>query len=198
MLRVACNQTDNKSASIKRDLRMSTEGVARLYNTMHRNSLLEQLAKREFNIEGFSSLLPDRIPPGIDIKSDIDTAQNMFMIKFINSFRNRHLWDFKPLGREYANYGNWHFGFLLAARGIYLEIGQIGAGLYQIIMKNYKEGTPILTYPYGDDPDDQTWIILGYLAYKMYEQDKTYFTTPKIQIDFNLRLIVPNFDQSPK
>lgn len=73
-------------------------------------------------------------------------------------------WDYKnQLGRQYENFGNFHYGAVGIAAGIKPEILLRGAGIAQILagtsspdFENYQGPDP-----HGDDPTDQTWIRAG-------------------------------------
>ncbi len=85
--------------------------------------------------------------------------------------RNKAPWDYKQLGRRYAKFGNFNFGLTGAAAGIPLDVLQRGAGYAQQQAGTSlpEWGTPFgsagMSYTYGDDPDDQVYINLGYNAY---------------------------------
>jgi YD repeat-containing protein len=85
--------------------------------------------------------------------------------------KNKGPWDYKQLGRRYARFGNFHYGLVGAAAGIPLEILLRGAGFAQ-----QQAGTSLpewempfgpqgMSYTYGDDPEDQIFINLGYNTY---------------------------------
>lgn len=124
--------------------------------------------------------------PFADIKQNITEAWEMGPfrdpIAFYRKVQGGGDWDYKRHGREYENFGNWHFGVVAAAAGWNREIALRGAGAYQL-WKNtskWEYGMPWdIGMPwsnFGDDPNDQWWIKKGYDAYE----------------DFSLR-ILPDF-----
>jgi hypothetical protein len=90
-------------------------------------------------------------------------------------------WDYKnrfPLEekvgqktkRIYEDAGNFTYGFHMAAAGVPMEIAQRGAGLFQ--RQDIRESWPdrvraaLGAFPFGDDADDQRFIIMGYEYYR--------------------------------
>ena len=109
-------------------------------------------------------------PPGVNI------LQNMMLAKlhhgpsaltylwFYQQVKNHGPWDYKNQhGKQYANFGNFHYGAVGHAAGIPDEILLRAAGWAQS-----RAGTSSPAFgdwyrsaPYGDDPDDQAWIRMG-------------------------------------
>ena len=53
------------------------------------------------------------------------------------------------------------------AAGFSEDVLRSAAGFYQIITPNVKgSGWPLISSPYGDDPNDQKWINEGIKDYK--------------------------------
>jgi len=98
-------------------------------------------------------------PPRVNIYADGLEAMKMSASEFYNAVKSGGKWDFKRLDRKYEDYGNYHFGWVAEAFGIYEGVALCGAGLYQI-----KTGTAKLEWwmHCGDDPNDQYWIDQGY------------------------------------
>jgi len=79
--------------------------------------------------------------------------------------------EFEGMLMEPQDIGNHHFGVVGKATGLFSEwILQSLAGIYQIISGTSKEqwqnGVKTLTiFPYGDDPQDQIWMMFGFEYY---------------------------------
>tara|TARA_R110001583_G_scaffold195251_1_gene370892 strand:+ start:35 stop:1174 length:1140 start_codon:yes stop_codon:yes gene_type:complete len=127
-----------------------------------------------------SNTSPDIIPPSAnlnanirrmgEIKSHAESAgvpfyvSSAFLINFFyNSVRNGSVMDYKQLGPQYAEFGNYNYGAIGRALGIPSQVLKRGAGWAQI-----QAGTSDDSYghylgfaPYGDDPADQVQIGAG-------------------------------------
>jgi len=104
------------------------------------------------------------IPPGVDIQKNIAEAKTMSLWEFYNAVKDGGKWDYKGLGKQYENFGNYHFGVIGRAFGFKAGILRRGAGAYQVYFTNNSEkewGKPWQDAPYGDDPKDQIWINKG-------------------------------------
>ena len=99
----------------------------------------------------------------------------------VNDVRTGKSWDYKQLGSEYENFGNFNYGATGAAVGFSLRILKREAGRASLVAmeeskrKRYEElwGTPGSrlnpdggTKSFGDDPKDQKWIERGFRYYK--------------------------------
>jgi hypothetical protein len=82
---------------------------------------------------------------------------------FYNQVRLRGPWDFKQLGGQYADFGNFHYGATGKALGISDSILLRAAGWAHERGGNYDPafGHWWWLAPYGDDPNDQTMIKAG-------------------------------------
>lgn len=83
---------------------------------------------------------------------------------FYKQVRGHGPWDYKNLlGKQYENFGNFHYGAVGIAAGIKPGILLRGAGFAQILAGT--SDPAFMNYPgpdsYGDDPKDQTWIRAG-------------------------------------
>lgn len=113
---------------------------------------------------------PPLAPPGVSVDRNIDTAKDYSWLNpgadvaFYQLVQNNGLWDYKRQGSQYEDFGNFNFGATAAAMGFPYYLSQNGAGIYQQL-KGYApagRGTPILSWPYGDDPKDALQIKAGY------------------------------------
>lgn len=113
---------------------------------------------------------PPNIPPGVDMQKNIDEASNMSPFEFYNAVRNGGKWDYKQMGRQYEDFGNYNFGAIGRAAGFCDEGLKRGAGAAQRAAGTSKSewGTPWGSAPYGDDPNDQRWINEGSYDYQNY------------------------------
>ena len=99
----------------------------------------------------------------------------MSWIEFYNAVKTGGKWDYKQCGRQYEEFGNYHFGIVGTAAGWSADALLRGAGGYQIYSDLLQYGTknnpgwPWGSNPYGDQPPDQTWIKEGIKDYyKLY------------------------------
>lgn len=88
----------------------------------------------------------------------------MTFVWFYQMVRNGGPWDYKQGKRQYANFGNFHYGAVGAAAGISDGVLLRGAGVAQILAGT-SNPTEFAQYhsgdSYGDDPVDQSWIRAG-------------------------------------
>ena len=112
-------------------------------------------------------------PPGVSLDANIAVAKAHFgnAIWFRNQVRGRGPWDYKQLGRQYENFGNYHFGATGAAVGFPLRTMLREAGRAQIAAGTSREewghpGNRLNPFggiaPFGDDPADQHFIARGF------------------------------------
>jgi len=118
---------------------------------------------------GMTGLIHPPIKPGVLTKPNVNIdmcansreAKDMTLLAFIKAVETGGKWDYKKGNSKYENFGNYHFGYIAAAR--YPEFfSKAGAGAYQIY-----SGTSSITYwnSWFDDPKDQYWIERGYKDY---------------------------------
>ncbi|WP_350223403.1 polymorphic toxin type 44 domain-containing protein [Leclercia adecarboxylata] len=109
-------------------------------------------------------------PPGISIINNMMLARfhrgpsALTYAWFYQQVRARGPWDYKNrCGRQYANFGNFHYGAVGQAAGIKEEILLRAAGWAQNRAGTSEPefGNWYRSAPYGDDPDDQAWIKMG-------------------------------------
>ena len=121
--------------------------------------------------EAAPTILPYR-PPNVDIDANIQEAKTMSYHDFYLAVRSGGKWDYKKLGPQYEDFGNFNFGATGRALGLPGDILLRGAGWYQGITKTSSPdfgvwyGDP----PYGDDPKDQAQIKKGILYYEIKYQ----------------------------
>lgn len=105
-------------------------------------------------------------PPGASCTATVaETRRNSINpLWFKDQVHNWGPWDYKRLGVQYENIGNFNFGVAAAAFGFPYYVAQNGAGIYQQTngAAAAGQGTPILRWPYGDDPNDAKQIQAGY------------------------------------
>gem|GEM_PF-528040 len=124
-------------------------------------------------------------PPGTSVDQNIQKAVSSgFLMRnilgqmawFYLKVHGGGPWDYKLLGDPlYEDFGNFNYGATGAAMGIPLEVLLREAGRAQINSGtsrpewNAPPETPLWRWggeaPYGDDPNDQRWIHLGYRYY---------------------------------
>lgn len=82
---------------------------------------------------------------------------------FYLKVKNRGPWDYKQKHRSYANFGNFNYGATGFAAGIPVSILLRAAGFAQNRAKTSEKdwGEWHSKAPYGDDPEDQKWILRG-------------------------------------
>jgi RHS repeat-associated protein len=114
-------------------------------------------------------------PSGADVDRNMEEARKNFNPNwFRDQVRNKHPWDYKQQGSQYANFGNFNYGATGRAFGsVGFPKGTLlrEAGKAQIEAGTSKPewggdpGTSFPPYggkaPYGDDPVDQDWIKKG-------------------------------------
>jgi RHS repeat-associated protein len=110
---------------------------------------------------------PDVIYTGTDIDWNIAQARIMgsqhAYYEFYYAVRTGGIWDYKKYGKQYEDFGNYHFGIVGAAFGYSLYTLQSGAGYYQIL-----SGTSSWDFmsSYWDDSEDSYWIRQGFKDYQ--------------------------------
>jgi len=111
-------------------------------------------------------------PEGASVEANIKQAQDFVdnhnieesYFWFYGKVKNGAEWDYKQQGRQYENFGNWHFGVIGTAMGIPADTLRRLAGAAQIAAGTSDRdqwGHPLGQAPYGDDPADQDAIDKG-------------------------------------
>jgi len=118
-------------------------------------------------IDPFGLKPPKDIPPGVDMQENINQAMNMSRLEFARAVKTGGVWDYKQLGDEYQDFGNYNYGVVGRACGFSDDTLKKAAGAYQIKSgtSSPKWGWPWGASPYGDDPRDQKWINEGIADY---------------------------------
>ena len=90
------------------------------------------------------------------------------LLYFKSKVGNKQVWDFKQLGSQYQDYGNYHYGTVGVALGIPEQVLLRAAGWAQMQAGTTQEtwGHYLGSAPFGDDPNDQAWIKKGIDYYK--------------------------------
>ncbi len=102
--------------------------------------------------------------------ANIEEARNMSIWAFYNAVKTGGDWDYKQLGPEYEDFGNYNYGVVGSAAGFSEGELERAAGAYQIYQGRSQDdwGWPWGNSPYGDDPKDQRWINEGIKDYGNY------------------------------
>jgi len=102
-------------------------------------------------------------PTGVDIDKNIEDASKMSRSKFYHQVRNMGVWDYKQLGEQYQDFGNFNYGATGRSAGFPRGLLLRMAGWAQLEAGTSKPewGNPWGREPYGDDPSDQDMIIQG-------------------------------------
>jgi RHS repeat-associated protein len=115
-------------------------------------------------------------PPNVPIVIGLPAAQQNAMVaqqlsnpqQFYDLVRNRGAWDYKQYDSALQDFGNYNFGVVAAASGFFslrTILKQAGRAQCQAGTSSPAWGTPERGPPYGDDPNDQHWIIEGWNDY---------------------------------
>jgi RHS repeat-associated protein len=124
-------------------------------------------------------LLPPQDNPGYNqIFNNIQTAEGIYDPRtFKELVQNGGNWDYKqqtkhqvPRTQNYEAFGNYNYGLTGAATSLFsLEtlLREAGQAQCQAGTSSSAFGTPKSGFPYGDDYNDQYWIMQGYLDYTM-------------------------------
>jgi hypothetical protein len=97
------------------------------------------------------------------MQKNISEASKMSKKEFYDAVKSGGKWDYKTQGKQYENFGNYNFGVVGRANGFSEDTLKRGAGAYQVYSGTSKPswGWPWGDPPYGDDPNDQSWIGEG-------------------------------------
>jgi hypothetical protein len=120
--------------------------------------------------------------PGVDLAANVKEAQiHAGMPNPLTWFKNQVTdggpWDYKKYGREYEDFGNWHYGIVGKAMGIpdivlLNEAGINSVEKFGTVPGWGYPGPRIVPWlgkpPYGDDPRDQSWITSGMNYYRQH------------------------------
>jgi hypothetical protein len=111
----------------------------------------------------------------VDVDENIDEAEDCKgnPLWFGTKVRPGGDWDYKKKGSQYENFGNFNFGATGAAVGIPPLTLYRGAGAVQVVTRTSlpEWGKPFGDPPYGDDPWDQLWIMLGIWYYNQQDSE---------------------------
>lgn len=125
--------------------------------------------------------IPAHIPPGANIDENIRKAESHWLnfLWFYSQVQNRGPWDYKQLGQEYADFGNFNYGASGYAAGFSVATLLRAAGWAQVRAGTSSPGwVEAVTLPqallgiggkppFGDDPRDQFWISEGIKYYSI-------------------------------
>jgi len=109
-------------------------------------------------------------PPGVSLINNMMIARfhkgpsALTYVWFYYQVRGHGPWDYKnKCGRQYENFGNFHYGAVGHAAGFNDEILLRGAGFAQLLAGTSDPDWAKYSGPdsYHDDPTDQTWIRAG-------------------------------------
>jgi hypothetical protein len=110
-------------------------------------------------------------------------AMTITVVWWIDKVRPEGDWDYKRLGEQYQEFGNFNFGATAAELAIPYYIAQVGAGavnigsniitMAEMIFRKFRDqdvmlpdwwvnGIALLKWPYGDDVRDARSIQAGY------------------------------------
>lgn len=104
------------------------------------------------------------VPPGLNINGNEFISKNLSIVEFVEHVRSGGFFDYKQLGNEYENFGNFHFGVVGRAAGLSPRFLKFGAGMYQLYQDLTVSNRSIHWENWGtffDDPIDQYWIQQG-------------------------------------
>lgn len=164
-------------------------------NEFNRSALATALfpnVRTESQFKEVLKLIPEKVPPDVNIVANINAASRMTLKQFYDAVRNKGVWDYKQLSRQYQEFGNWHFGIVAKAYGFPERIARMGAGAAQMLAGTSPRGffsfETLMNDPnFGDDPFDQEMIELGFETY-----EKSILSWDRGQSD--VRLIEPDAD----
>lgn len=113
-------------------------------------------------------------PAAVSMHQNIEDAQAHKFPQDLGWFKrqvqNKGPWDYKRQGRQYEDFGNFNYGMTAAAMGIPENLALRAAGWAQQQAETSKPSwghpTRLDGGPYGDDPDDQRQIKVGYDHYR--------------------------------
>lgn len=145
-----------------------TSHIATVHAKKHEESLrLADAAHRagvkQMPVSPPNVFIDKNIEESIQIRNYLKSGSAFLYSWFYTKVRNKGEWDFKQLGRQYADFGNFHYGAVGTAAGISEGLLLRAAGTAQHLAGTSKEEFDNwwADAPYGDDPIDQVWIKAG-------------------------------------
>jgi len=141
----------------------NTEAEHAMAQAVRRARVLEELFPGDANAEErFGHLIPNEIPPFVNLTENLNRAAEMDEFQFKRAVRTGGEWDYKKGGRrQYEEFGNWHYG-LVAAELKWLgslSAAHAAGGIYQVW-----SGTSRAKWwrTFFDDPEDFDAISRGW------------------------------------
>lgn len=123
--------------------------------------------------------IPDHVPPDASLAANARRAEKQSLLDLYNMVRNGGEWDYKQENPRYARFGNLNYGVITKAAGVPENVALAGAGYAQMKADTSKFKDSPLNIPkllrdkdYGDDPDDQERIRLGFRAFDLSKDPK--------------------------
>lgn len=139
-------------------------------NAMRRNELIKSMFPNVPDATmRYGHLIPKNIPLVVNIMKNFEDASHMTPEEFFKSVRGKGKWDYKQLGSQYQEFGNWAFAIESSgfSRGFLPhELFKRGAGWAQEQAGTTKDewGHWWGGGSFGDDPFDQKAIENGFEA----------------------------------
>ena len=137
---------------------------------------------------GYSARDRFETPSGVDIAANEQLATEIGklgpagrLVAFRNMVDYGAPWDYKTLGAQYENFGNYHYGYMGAAAGLTEDQLFRAAGFVQRANSGWFGEKPSLggamfgyggTRFFGDDPKDASFIRRGIDAYRTKQAAK--------------------------
>lgn len=106
---------------------------------------------------------PQYMPSSVSISDNVRQAQNMSSLDFYQAVRNGGKWDYKQLGSQFQEFGNYNYGVTGRAAGFSENtlLRMAGWAQHSAGTSSPEWGHPLGKSPFGDDPNDQRWIKEG-------------------------------------
>jgi hypothetical protein len=138
------------------------------------NPYLEEAIRYMLGLSGYVGDLPT-FPPGASLEFNVAVASSMSIMQRYNLVRNGGAWNYKQQGSEYEDFGILNYGASGTALRIPPAILLRGAGWANQVAdpenpERRRMGSPLGDAPYGDDPADIYWIVVGinYAEWMLY------------------------------
>jgi RHS repeat-associated protein len=154
-------------------------------NRYHPGALIDEIPNEDLLVElgvgapsiaepefSYCPAVPES-PSGVSLRRNIriaelhrlDPAREAW---FYLTVRNGGPWDYKQRGDQYQAFGNFNYGATGAAAGFpdVILLRAAGAAQVRAGTSSPEWGTPSGGPPYGDDPEDQKFIMQGITYYK--------------------------------
>jgi hypothetical protein len=123
--------------------------------------------------------IPQYIPPNFNAQQNLVEANFMNLFEMRSAFKTGGKWDYKQnSGGAYEDFGNFHFGLIMAELNVPLEMAKAIGGAYQLAsgtspLEMNEKGKNDLNFfekvwgwisdpNWGDDPRDQLQIENGW------------------------------------